>query len=60
VHIYHFNPNGPNGKPVCIRCQNNTEGRLCDVCQNGFFRLKSGGKTAYEVRYGHLKILESK
>lgn len=47
--IPNFNPNGPNGKPVCIRCQNNTEGRLCDVCQNGFFRLKSGGKTAYDA-----------
>jgi len=26
---------------VCINCQNNTEGRQCSTCKNGYFRLDS-------------------
>ncbi|XP_063423029.1 multiple epidermal growth factor-like domains protein 8 [Mytilus trossulus] len=45
--IKEFNPNGPVSDPVCIRCQNNTEGRKCDGCQSGYFRHK--GMTKFDA-----------
>ncbi|XP_062620474.1 multiple epidermal growth factor-like domains protein 8 isoform X1 [Saccostrea cucullata] len=44
------NMTGPKPRDaMCIACQNNTEGKRCDRCQEGYFRVKKEHKTLTDV-----------
>ena len=50
-----YGPQDPSNA-VCVGCADNTSGPKCEVCQSGFFRLKTEDLTNPCRRYGTLKM----